>query len=368
MKPTTAYRHGPISMIPSGDRWHCRWEINGQRKMRSTREPLRNMRKAEEVASKLYQADLLRSRGDEPECTLAEAVPQWVWANRFKSTSHRANVERFGRLHLGQLGGLMLTQVTTAQVEEWLRDLGDRLCPSSVNQCLTYLRIVCKWAVRRRMIRAVPFDVPEIKFKKKPKSLLPTARVGDWLAKVDSMTKHQPGPRFVLRLQVGMGLRPSEARRARWEWLDWEHKTYTPGDTKGGEAVPRPVPEWLLAYLKPHAKTSGWLVPTKRGSVVSATTLGRLVDNACKAIGIHRLTPHRLRATYATWLSEEGVPIQDIKEVLGHKDINTTAGYLGVDLSRVRAAQQRTAEKTGLSGEKSARTTNQIHTGVEREN
>ena len=368
MKQAASYRVGPITMIPVGGIWHCRHEIQKVRRMRTTREPLRNVRKAEAVAKEIYQAALLRSRGEEPECTLAQAVPLWVTAHRYKSESHKTNLERFGRLHVGQLGNLLLSEVTTALVEDWLNGLLDHLGQSTVNQCLTYLRIICKWAVRRRMIHAVPFDVPEIKTKRKPKALLPTARVEEWLAKVDSLTHRNPAARTVLRLQVGMGLRPSEARRARWEWLDWERKTYSPGNTKGGDVVARPVPEWLLAYLKPHANPSGWLVPTKHGVPLGATMLGRIVEAACAALALPRLTPHRLRATYATWLSEEGVPIQDIKEVLEHKDINTTAGYLGIDLSRVRAAQQRTAVKAGLSGEKTAKTTTQSRTGAHCEN
>jgi integrase len=79
----------------------------------------------------------------------------------------------------------------------------------------------------------------------------------------------------------------------------------------------------------------------------------RTFDAACKAAGIQRLVPHRLRATYATWLSEAGVPIQDIQAALGHKDIRTTAIYLGVDLGRVAAAQRRVAARTGLGGIKS---------------
>jgi integrase len=38
--------------------------------------------------------------------------------------------------------------------------------------------------------------------------------------------------------------------------------------------------------------------------------------------------PHALRGYYATTLAGEGVPIQEIKERLGHASIETTARYL----------------------------------------
>lgn len=357
MSEVRSYRVGPVTMIPVGGRWHFRYQIDPfPRRQRTTKEPLRNTAKAEQVALDAFEAAKLRARGEEPEPTLREAFSLFVNEPLHvlrMSASHLANIERNGRLHLGDLAELKLTQLSTKAVEVQLGVFLRDHAVSTSNQWLTYVRIVCKWAIRRRMIRAMPFDVSEATVKRKAKPLLPTAKVMDWLAVVDRKSLREPSLAVILRLQVGLGLRPGEARWARWEWVDWERATYTPSETKGGDAVARPVPPWLLAYLMDRRQPFGWMVPTRRGGVVSAFRLGAVVEAACKAVRIPRLTPHRLRATYATWLSEEGVPIQDIKEILEHKDINTTAGYLGIDLSRVRSAQERVAHRTGLSGRRS---------------
>lgn len=360
-----SYRTGEVTMIPAGERWHCRYQIHGQRVQRTTREPLRNRAKAERLALEMYEHAKLRSRGEEPEPTLAEAVKGWVQAHLLrKSPAHIACVERFGR-QLGGLEQLKLTQLSTRKVEEELNAFLATHRASTGNQWLTYLRLVCKWAVRRRMIRAVPFDVDETRVKRKPKSLLPTQRVLDLLDRADQICRRDLALGLVLRLQIGLGLRPGEARRARWEWLDWDRDTYTPGDTKGGEAVARPMPPWLTADLRPLAKPFGWIVPsTRNGQPVSAARLARLLDHACRDLQLPRLTPHCLRHTYATWLSEEGLPIQDIQLVLGHKDVKTTSGYLGFDLSRVKSAQARVAQRTGLAGRESGNPKQATRKGV----
>lgn len=354
MMEPRGYRAGPVTMIPVGKMWHFRFQLAPfPRTQRSTKEPLRNRARAEQVALDAYEAARLRARGEEPEPTLQQAFSLFVNepANVLrKSASHLANIERCGRLHLGDLAEVKLTQLNTTRVEAQLGLFLKNHAVSTSNQWLTYIRIVCKWAIRRRMIRALPFDVPEAKVKRKAKFLLPTAKVMEWLEVVDLKTRREPSLATILRLQVGLGLRPSEARWARWEWLDWERSTYTPSETKGGDTVARPVPPWLMSYLEARRQMFGWMVPTRRGGVVSAYRLGAVVEAACKQVKIPRLTPHRLRATYATWLSEEGVPIQDIREMLEHVDINTTAGYLGIDLSRVRSAQDRVAIRTGLAG------------------
>jgi integrase len=353
-----AYRFGPVTMIPRGGRWHFRFQLDDKRKMRTTREPLKNKAKAEQVAMDAYEAAKLRSRGEEPEPMLREAVQLWVQANALmKSPSHIQNVENFGRLHLYHLADLKLTQISTALVEDARRIFMETHKTSSANQWVTYLRLVFHWAVRRKMIRSLPFEVKEVKVRRSRKPLLPRDKVSDWLAEVDALTEHEPGLGLVIRLEIGVGLRGGEARQARWEWLDLEHGTYTPGQTKGGEAWARPVPEWLLSQLRPVAKPFGWMAPSLAGANLSLGRVQRIINAACEAVGIPRFTAHRLRATYATWLADEGVPLHTVQAALGHKDIKTTAGYLEVDMRGVAEAQKRLALKTGIGGIRSGKPT-----------
>lgn len=349
-----SYRIGRVTMIPVGKVWHYRFRIDKQRRQRTTGEPLRNTAKAEAVASEAYQAALLRSRGEEPEPTLGKAVALWVEAHALrKSRSHVENIERWGRLHLGALAGLKLTELTTKVVEDAWNVFLSGHSKAYGNNWITYLRLVCRWAIKRRMIRSLPFDVAEQKLKKRPKPLLPQRLVGEWLEEVGALTEHEPSIGMALQIMLGLGLRSSEARQTRWEWLDLDRKVYTPGGTKGGEAWPRPVPDWLMEQLESRRQAFGWMVPTAKGVPPSAGRCQRVIDAACKAVGIPRITAHRLRGTYATWLSIVGVPIQDIAVALAHKDWRTTMTYLEVSLDRVAEGQRRIAARTGQAGRKS---------------
>jgi integrase/recombinase XerC len=351
---STIKRHESLSLIrdPKTPYLAFRFTIPGlPRSQRSTKES--KVEAAWAKAKDAYEVAKLRARGDEPEPTLRGLVEQWVEAHTLGwSPSHCANVDRFGRLHLGALADVRISEVTTRMVEEARNEFLGTHEKSSANQWITYLKLVFRWAIDRRMIRQVPWKLGELKFKKRGKPRLSSESTEGWLGEVDALTEHDPGVGLVIRLMVGIGLRNSEARGARWEWLDLERAEYTPGDTKGGEAVPRPLPAWLLEDLRSMAKQCGPMVPTNSGKVVTPGRVQRIIDKACQSMGIQRLTPHRLRHTYATWLSEEGVPIQDIQAVLGHKDITTTAIYLGVDLSRVRKAQDNLALRLDLGRRK----------------
>lgn len=331
-----------------GKYYHFRFRLDGKRRQKSTGET--TLARAEAVAKDAYEAAKLRSRGEEPEPTLQEAVALWVEKHtQRKSVAYLEAVARFGRLHLGALASLKLGAISTGLVEDALLNYRAGHALSSTNQWLAYLRVVFRWAVRRKMIRFVPWDVAKSKVQKKPKLRLPVAKTIPFLDVVDQLTQGEPAIALAIRIMIGLGLRGEEARDARWEWLDREAATYTPGDTKGLNAVPRPVPEWLMDILEPLAQVQGPMVPAQDGRSVTPGRIQRVMDAACAAAGIARLTGHRLRGTYATLLSEEGVPIQDIMVVLGQKDIRTTVIYLEVDLNRVIGAQRRIAQRTGLS-------------------
>ncbi|MBP1627174.1 MAG: integrase [Holophagaceae bacterium] len=321
--------------------------VNKKRERKTTKET--RIEPAWEVAMERYQAAKLRARGIEPEPTVGELVGNWVETHSLRrSASHVENLERFGRLHLGELADLKLSDATTERVERAQTAYLATHGKGTTELWRKYLRLLFKWAVARQMIKAIPWSIPRLKQQRKPSRMLPTDKVTAWVEEVDALTEHEPAIALVIRLMIGFGLRVSEACRARWEDLDFEHGIYMPAETKGREAQPRPVPYWLLENLRAIAQPHGYMVPTLEGRLVTRGRIQRVMDGASEAVDIPKLTPHKLRHTYATWMSEEGVPIQDIQAILGHKDIHTTVLYLGVDLSRVRRAQVTLAKRVQI--------------------
>ena len=52
--------------------------------------------------------------------------------------------------------------------------------------------------------------------------------------------------------------------------------------------------------------------------------------------GVENVHPHRFRRTMATHALERGVPIEQIKEILGHSRIDTTMIYVNISAARVK--------------------------------
>ena len=83
----------------------------------------------------------------------------------------------------------------------------------------------------------------------------------------------------------------------------------------------------------------GWLFPGRNPvEPLSARQLCRVVRAAAQAAGINkRVSPHRLRHSFATHLLEQGVDIRVIQTLLGHAKLDTTALYTRVASTTIRA-------------------------------
>ncbi|VWC40637.1 integrase [Burkholderia lata] len=331
-----------------GKIWHYRFQSGGRRRQRSTGETAR--RRAELVAACAIEDAQRAARGLEPLPTLCGLARQWIVAHELVvSASHLKGMREFGRLHLYGLADVKIDEISTSLVEAARAGHLAGHAPATANHWLRLLRLLFRWAVRRKLITEVPWVLKPIKVQRRPRAILPARSALDWLGAVDAQGR--PAVSCAIRLMLGLGLREAEVRSARWEWIDWERRVYTPGVTKGREAVPVPIPVWLVDYLLPRCGPVGLIVTNHRGRAFSAGFASRVIRVANSAAGVEGLTPHRLRGTFATMLSEAGVPVQTIQRVMRHKSVLTTIGYLEVDLGRAARGQDEIARKLGLNSQ-----------------
>ncbi|AMM13334.1 integrase [Burkholderia sp. PAMC 28687] len=334
-----------VNLFRIGRVWHFRYTVDGKRVQRSSRST--QYARAEKVAQAAYREASLWARNGRVIPTLRELVSQWLQAHdNVVSRSHISGVETFGRLHLYGLGDTLIDELTTASVEQARNQHLETHAATTANHWCRTIRLLCNWAVHREVIPAVPFKVRMIKVQKKARATLPHDLTAQWLKAIDETAP--PGIQLAVRLMLGMGLRESEAASARWENCDWLRMSYTPPKTKGREADPVPMPIWLCDYLRPLRKITGPMIVKPDGRQYGRGFTRASIHAATQHVGIDRITPHRLRASFATSLSYAGVPVQAIQRAMRHKNVATTVNYLEVDMNSVAIAQQRIAEQCGL--------------------
>lgn len=330
--------------------WHYRFAVAGVRIQRTTRE--RDYGRAEKVAQRAYEDAITRANGGKLVPTLATLVDEWLDVHSpVVSVSHASGVAVFARCHLYDLGALPVTELSTERVERARNRHLETRSQATANHWLRTLKLVVNWAVKREILPKLPWNVAMIKVQRRPRVTLSIGMAKEWLAALDKAAHMAPSIKTAVRLMFGLGLRASEAAGARWEWIDWERKTYTPGVTKGKESVAIPIPAWVFDYLTPISSTTGLIAPRryKKEKPMPPGYAIRAIGMANSACGITGITPHRLRGSFATLLSEEGTPVQTIQRIMRHKDVSTTMGYLEVNIDTAAQAQNRLGERMGFS-------------------
>jgi integrase/recombinase XerC len=292
---------------------------------------------------------VVRANGGQPVPTLDQLIEVWIVVHRpVASAAHIRSVDTFRRLHMYDLGTKAIDSITTADVELARNlHLQDHK-PASANHWLRILKLLTMWAVKRGMLAAPPWRVSMLKVQKRPRATLALDVARTWFDAVDAAAKRTPAVATAVRMMFGLGLRESECASARWEWVDWQRATYTPGITKGREAEPVPMPAWLVEHLEPLRQAQGLIVVREDGKEFQSGFARQVMRKANSSCSLKGITPHRLRGTFATLLSEAGVPVQTIQRVMRHKSPVTTMGYLEKNLDLAARAQDQIGANTGM--------------------
>ncbi len=137
-------------------------------------------------------------------------------------------------------------------------------------------------------------------------------------------------------------------RRGGLLGLNWEHIDLTNNSLlvkiKGGEIKKFPVTEKLkerlLALKKLRGAISGPVFLGVRSKKrLTETQLTYEFKFYCKLAGIQsKFRIHDMRHQCATYLVDNGMPVEQVKEVLGHKDINSTMIYYHGNTGKLKRA------------------------------
>lgn len=142
--------------------------------------------------------------------------------------------------------------------------------------------------------------------------------------------------RCIIECLYGSGLRVSEMTHLRIENVNLNSLFFRIfGKGKKERIVPIDNEErnWIIKYLDEFKKICGhrpkiYLFEKIDGSVLERQYVNNLLLNLKGKTGITKnITPHMLRHSFATHLLENGAPLREVQELLGHSNIKTTQIY-----------------------------------------
>jgi len=202
----------------------------------------------------------------------------------------------------------------------------EELAWSTVNQALAAFRFLYEkvlrrergelWVPARRKVtrRAFAFSREQIE------TLLATAQ--------------NPKHRALIMCAYGAGLRVGEVVRLRPEHIESSRHLIRVEQAKGGKDRYTVLPDRLLGELRSYYRSfhpGEWMFfgrdRAKPMPIGSAQKIFYLVRNQA---GIPKGSLHTLRHSFATHMLESGVDIFELKRMLGHASVKTTAGYIHI--------------------------------------
>jgi len=98
----------------------------------------------------------------------------------------------------------------------------------------------------------------------------------------------------------------------------------------------------LEAYLDACPFEHDTLFVSGQGSQLNGRTIQLALKRYLAAAGLDsRLTPHKLRHTFATHLLDHGADLRSVQELLGHSQLTTTQIYTSVSVERLKRVYDR---------------------------
>ncbi len=244
-------------------------------------------------------------------------------------------------------------EVSREDVEAFLRYLTDegRLSPRSLAATVVALRQFFRHATASGVLAHDPMEDVEIpRFRRRLPVVLSESEVE---VLVETPSDDSPvglRDRAILELLYGSGLRISEALA-----LEVHHVNLVSGfalvrgkgDKERVVPISDPAREAVVLYLRDgrpallggrrgRGRRDPLFVTARGGALTRQGFYKNLRKYGIQARLARRVSPHKLRHSFATHLVNRGADLRAIQEMLGHADISTTEVYTHVSRRHLR--------------------------------
>jgi integrase/recombinase XerC len=251
----------------------------------------------------------------------------------------------------GKRKELSLNEIDHITIREWLATLHTaQKKKTSVARKLAALRTFFQFLVREGRVESNPaklVSTPRLE-KKLPKHLSIEETI-KFIETPDSETELGKRDRAMLELMYATGIRVSELTKLNLGDIDFHLKLIrVTGKRRKQRIVPfgDPAAVALREYFNVRDQFLMNAAVSKRdleavflnyqGTRITTRSVGRMVEKYIRVCaGMHDISPHALRHSFATHLLDSGADLRDIQELLGHARLSTTQIYTHVSMEKL---------------------------------
>jgi integrase len=373
-----------VSRTPEGN-YRANWrEPSGQQKAKTFRTKTEAKRFLTEIDGSLSRGLYVDPHAG--RLLFTTHAQQWLDSRNDELTTKARDASIMHTHVLPQWGTWQLSKIDHLSVQKWITELGTRRAPATVAEAHRLTSAVLQSAVRNRLIAFNPCEGIRLPRRRRQDTADQVISRGELRSKL--LPAAPDRYQAIIATAAGAGLRWGEAAGLRLDALDLNraqlrvirtvievsgHTSFKPYPKSSAGRRTVPLPSWLVPIIRVHlerypvpneapiyANTVGkplrrtlFRARVWRPALVQAGMLGALtvIDDRTVRAGwtdttgatltkefatereaaLHitkscagGLRFHDLRHSYATWLVDDGVPVNMVQRVMGHERSSTT--------------------------------------------
>ena len=274
-----------------------------------------------------------------------------TWKAALKADKTAATIEGYSRTIDMFLGFLGDRELTTASIMAWRTEISEKVSITSLSLYCQHIKYFCEF------VHAMDkdFDMPDFsiicpdkrkvaKAKRKPyQHVLSCEQVVELLNAYRPKRCHEdiwPRDKAILTMYLTGSMRNSELRYIRPCDLDYTNNRVFLVNTKGGEeryaafskAAQKAVDEYLASGYRPTTASDTdplfGVVRDGEWGMLDRVSMSTMIERKVKKItGMDDVRSHALRHASASFMLSKDVPIDIVRDALGHKQVSTTERY-----------------------------------------
>ena len=245
-------------------------------------------------------------------------------------------------------GETALPQITHSFVRSWLASLKDEgLSAKSINRKISTLKSFFKYAIKTGVIQQTPMAkvvapkaekrLPHFVAEKDIKTLFEHVEFPDtWKGRTE---------RLLLLVFYQSGMRLSEALGLTETSIDFSNNTIKVLGKGNKERIlpmnpdlKKEVQSYLEKKRVEHPGSTDVLFVSEKGKKLSPRSVYSSVEHYLSLITtIQKRSPHVLRHTFATHLTNNGADLNAVKELLGHSSLAATQVYTHNTIEKLKS-------------------------------
>jgi len=272
--------------------------------------------------------------------------------------SYKNDLEDFFDFTESKYGNVSIAEISSTLIRTWLADLKqNKIASKSINRKISTLKSFFKYQLKKEIIGVSPMaTIVSLKVSKRLPSFINENDIDTLFNHVDFPdTWEGKTTRLLLQIFYQTGMRLSELINLKETQIDKSNsniKVLGKGNKERIIPVNKMMLDDILVYInekksKAENYAPNYLLINEKGKNLQPKYVYTIVKQYLSVVTTNeRKSPHILRHSFATHLTNNGADINAVKELLGHSSLAATQIYTHNSIEKLKEIHKKSHPKS----------------------